>query len=440
MMKRMSCAGAGVLIALLAVGSALWSPALAAKAKVPNPLAGKSLSELTTILTTSPDEVARNNAVQAIAADVSVKNRRGGRPPKNQPKYVAADAKVVAALVNGLADKASSVRYACREALGRCGAVAVGPLVKALASRNVEVRSYAADALGDMGAYDDSDDQPLDQAVPDLTKLLGDKNYAVRVSAAMALSRIGVRAAPALARLIPLLNDSEWAVADAAVRAVAAADPSGKRSVPALARALGNKKHDLREFICAELAVMGPNAEAAIPALIKLLDTDRNSWQAGKAAAGALAAIVSIDPKNPDARTVSAETRTIVLSAIAKSAADTKKVPFVQDGRLYALLPKLSRTYGPGYTGPLGAEVAPALPVALSRLQSWTIPYHHWVPRRELVAFIAEVAPQTKAKKDAIDIVQALLAHKELAPMPADRNRTAVRKDLESLLARLQAK
>ena len=427
MKKRMSCAIATVLVALLAVLSASWSIGTAAQ-KAPNPLEGKSLSELTAVLTKSPDEVARNNAVKAIAADVSVKNRRGARPPKVKPVYAATDAKVVAVLVAGLADKASSVRYACREALGRCGAAAIGPLVKALASENVDVRSCAADALGDVGVYDDADAQPLGQAVGALTKLLGDKHYAVRVSAAMALSRIGVRAAPALPKLIGLLDDAEWAVADAAVRAVAAADPGGKQSVPALAKVLGSKKHDLREFVCMELAAMGPKAEAAVPALIELLDTDRNSWQAGKAAAGALAAIVSIDPKNPDAPSVSAETRTIVLSAIAKSAADPRKVPFVQDGRLYALLPKLNRTYGPGYTGPLGAEALPALPVALSRLRSWSIPYHHWVPRRELIAFIVEMAPH--AKGSIVPVVKALLAEKEL--------NEAVRKDLDGLLAKLE--
>ena len=427
MKKRMSCAIATVLVALLAVLSASWSIGTAAQ-KAANPLEGKSLTELTPILTDSGDEVARYNAVKAIAADVSVKNRRGNRPPKVKPEYAATDAKVVAVLVAGLADKASSVRYACREALGRCGAAAIGPLVKALASENVDVRSCAADALGDVGVYDDADAQPLGQAVGALTKLLGDKHYAVRVSAAMALSRIGVRAAPALPKLIGLLDDAEWAVADAAVRAVAAADPGGKQSVPALAKVLGSKKHDLREFVCMELAAMGPKAEAAVPALIELLDTDRNSWQAGKAAAGALAAIVSIDPKNPDAPSVSAETRTIVLSAIAKSAADPRKVPFVQDGRLYALLPKLNRTYGPGYTGPLGAEALPALPVALSRLRSWSIPYHHWVPRRELIAFIVEMAPH--AKGSIVPVVKALLAEKEL--------NEAVRKDLDGLLAKLE--
>jgi len=404
-------------------------------------LEGKSLRQLTAILTNNDNEVVRLNAVKAIAAEVPEKKRGTTRPPRQTPEYASPDKRVVEVLVRGLGDEASSVRYACREALGRCGAAAIGPLVGALASGNIDVRSYAADALGDMGvyddadalgdmgAYDDSSALPLDKAVRALTKALGDEHYAVRVSAAMALSRIGVRAAPALPKLIALLDDAEWAVADAAVRAVAAADPNGKQCVPALVKVLGNKTHDLREFVCVELADMGPKAEAAIPALIELLDTDRNSWQAGKAAAGALASIVSIDPKNADAPVVSGETRTIVLAAIAKSAADPRKAPFVQDGRLYALLPRLNRTYGPGYTGPLGAEVLPALPLALSRLRSWSIPYHHWVPRRELIAFLVEMAPH--AKGGIATVVKALLAEKDL-----NEN---VRKDLDGLLKKLES-
>ena len=350
--------GIGVVLTLLTAGAA-------APAGPPE----KDLSKLESVLRTSKDEVARVQAVKAIAAGVSAKTRRGARPPKDQPKYTAPDKKVVAILVAGLGDSASGVRYACREALGRCGATAIGPLTEALASENVEVRSGAADALGDIGVYDDSDRHPLERAVPGLTKLLDDKHYAVRVSACMALARIGERSAPALEKLIGLLDDAEWAVADAAVRAVAAADPSGKKSVPALAKTLEGSKHDLREFICVELANMGPKAEAAIPVLIKLLDTDRNAWQAGKAAADALAKIVSIDPKNPDAPKVSDDTRAIVIAAVAKSAA-AAKVPFVQDGRLFALLPSGNRNK-PGL-GPLGPEALPALPVALARLRSWS--------------------------------------------------------------------
>ena len=70
--------------------------------------------------------------------------------------------------------------------------------------------------------------------------------------------------------------------------AVAAVDPEGVQSVPALVRVLGNQTHDVREFVCQELGKMGPRAESAMPALVILLDTDKNNWFAGKAAADAL--------------------------------------------------------------------------------------------------------------------------------------------------------
>ena len=426
------------MICGLLVLASTFSTAIAAKEQPVNPLAGKPLAELTKILKTSDSEPTRIHAVGAISANVSGKTRTGGKPPKEQPTYVDADAKVVAALVAGLGDKASSVRYACREALGRCGTNAVAPLVAVLADKNDEVRDNAAAALGDIGVYNDADAMPLEQAIPGLTKLLADENYAVRVSAAMAVSRIGVRGAPAIDKLIKLLDDDEWPVIEAAVRAVAAVDPDGTKSVPALVKVLDNKTHDHRQFVCEELAAMGARAEGAIPALIKLLDTDRNSWQAGKAAANALTAIIALDPKSPDAPTVSAETRTIVISAVAKSAADPTKVPFVQNGRLYALLPKVGRSEG--YTGPLGAEALPALPVALTRLQEWLIPYRHWVPRRQVVNFIAAVAPHAENKDEVVKIVQDLLAHKDFAGGVDERLQATARKELETLLTKLQAK
>lgn len=418
------------VVCVLAVLSGAWAMGMAAR-KAVNPLEGKTLAELTAILGGRGDEVARYNAVKAIAAGAPDKKRRTARPPREAPQYASVDKRIVRVLVGGLGDQAGSVRYACREALGRCGAVAVGPLVKALGDKNVDVRSYAADALGDVGAYDDADAQPLDNAVTALAKLLGDKHYAVRVSAAMALSRIGPRAKPALPKLIELLDDPEWAVADAAVRAVAAADPGGKQSASALAKVLGNKTHDLREFVCSELGDMGPNAAVAIGALIELLDTDRNSWQAGKAAAGALAAIVSIDPKKPHPAAVSDKTRAMVITAIARSAA-AAKVPLTQNGRLFALLPGLSGRYGRHhYTGPLGKEALAALPVAMRRLQQWMVRPSGWIPRRELVAFIGEVG--IHAREDVIPAVKSLLADKKLDPRSG-------RKELEGLLEKLQTK
>ncbi len=394
-----------------------------------NPLTGKSVAALAGLLQESPDETVRFNAAKTLDELVPQKKTRPQRQPKEIPSYAPPDESVVKVLTAGLGDKASAVRHACRVALGRSGSIAIDNLVAAMADSHVEVRSCAANALGDMGTYDDADNQPLAEAVPALGEALSDTDYRVRVSAAMALSRIGVRAAPAVPRLIPLLDDDEWAVADAAVRAVAAADPSGKRSVPALVKVLKNERHDLREFVCNELAEMGPQAESAIPALIVLLDTDRDSWQAGKAAAEALAAIVSTELKRPDLVPVSEAQRRKVVAAIAKSAA-AQRCPFTQDGRLFALLPNVpSNINRHHYTGELGPEALPALPIALKRLGKWSLAPNPWVPSRGVIEFVGTVG--LHAKGDVIPVVKALLANEELTHEPS-------RKQLEDLLEKLE--
>ena len=416
----------GIVIGLAVLIAA--EPAAAAKTKAVNPLSGKGLAELAKLLKSSPDESVRVNAVNAIAESVPAKRRKTDRPSKTpDPAPVKVDARVVAALVGGLSDKASGVRYACREALGRCGAMAVGPLVASLSSKNDDVRSYAADALGDMGVYFDADAQPLDQAVPALTKLLDDKDYVIRVSAARTLAKIGPRAKPAMGKLTKLLDDPEWSVAEAAVEAVADVDPNGTKCVPALAAVLQSKKHDIRELTCSKLGEMGAKAEAAVPALIELLDADAYEWYAGKAAAMALGAIVSADPKNADAPKVPDETRTIVLAAIAKSVA-AQKTPFAQDDRLAALLP--SGRQHPSkdhYEGELGPEVLPALPVALHRMQTWVKNRTPWVPTSEVIAFVGEVGVHAPDK--VVGVVKELLADKNID--------AKYRKQLEGVLAKL---
>lgn len=395
-----------------------------------NPLSGKPVAELAAVLAATANEMDRLNAVKALDELVpqkqDVRRNRGSKPVE----YPAVDRAVIEVLVKGLHDPASSVRYVCRKALGRSGAAAIEDLVAALSSDDVDVRSYAADALGDMGVYADAEAQPLEKAVPALTKLLSDKHYAARVSAAMAMSHIGVRAAPALPQLIKLLDDKEWAVADAAVQAVAAADPEGRRSVPALVKVLGSRKHDLREFVCNELAAMGPKAKAAIPALIKLLDTDRESWQAGKAAANALASIISVDKAQTPAVPVTDQERRVVVAAIAQSAAK-QKYPFMQDDRLFVLFPTIRHgVANPDLSGDLGREALPALPLALARLKAWMRqPPSPWIPRKGLVDLLALVGAH--AKTEVVPVVKELLANSEIDEKQG-------RKQLEDLLKALE--
>ncbi len=372
-----------------------------AVAKEPSPLAGVALPKLATMLQKGDDEVTRLNAAEALALKIPAKALPKGKAIA--PPVDASGPAVVALLLQGLQDEASSVRYVCRQALGRSGAVALDGLIAALASPVVDVRSYAADALGDMGGYPDFDALPMDKAVPALRKALRDKNYAVRVSAAMALKKFGRRSAPALPELIKLLKDDEWAVVDAAVQAVAAADPSGVKSVPALVMVLKNQKHDLREFVCNELAAMGQNAKAGIPALITLLDADAESWFAGKGAGDALAKIISIDPRNPPVEDKLVDERPKVIAALAKSVT-TQKVPFMTDDRLSSLL---------NCKCEIGPEVLPALPVVKQRLQEWIYaPMRPWVPRRELLAFLATAGKNDK--ENTVAFVEELIADEKV--------------------------
>ena len=394
-----------------------------AKPEERNPLADKSVPELASILSQSKDEALRLNASKALRAKMPQKSVRLRRGQKT-PAYPKADADLVKALLRGLHDTSSGVRYECRKGLGCGGETALSGLLAEMASKEADARSYAADALGDMGTYPDAAGLPLDKALPALQKALSDKDYRVRVSAAMALSKIGARSAPALPQLIRLLDDEKWAVADAAVRAVGQADPSGVKSVPALVRVLDNKKHDLREFACNELKAMGAKAKAAIPALIKLLDADRESWYAGKGAADALMAMVSYD-KRKIKDDPAADVRAGVISAIAQSV-NNQAAPFVKLDRLQAL-------FIPGNVAcPMGEEVLPALPHALELLEKWMKKPPWGDPRGKLAAFLARVGGH--APEQVVPVVTRLLDDPEIKK---DEKGTKL---LQDLLNKLEAK
>ncbi len=71
-------------------------------------LEGKSLRQLTAILTKSGHEVVRLNAVKAIAGEVPAKGRTN-LPPKVTPEYPSPAEGVVRALVRGLGDAQCAV-------------------------------------------------------------------------------------------------------------------------------------------------------------------------------------------------------------------------------------------------------------------------------------------------------------------------------------------
>ena len=94
-------------------------------------------------------------------------------------------------LLRTLATGGDKAREAASFAIGRFGAVAIGPLTDMLDSSDANVRWWAARALAEVGD---------DGAVPPLVTTLTDPDPDVRACAALALGRIGDgNAAPALA-------------------------------------------------------------------------------------------------------------------------------------------------------------------------------------------------------------------------------------------------
>jgi hypothetical protein len=117
---------------------------------------------------------------------------------------VVADAQVVAAVVECLAENDESIPgEAARTlaAIGPAAAVAVPSLIKSLQSANPHTRGSAAFALGSLG-------QQCDGVVAELSELFIDENRNVRASVAKAVAQFGTSAASAIPRLLAALSSA----------------------------------------------------------------------------------------------------------------------------------------------------------------------------------------------------------------------------------------
>jgi len=381
-----------------------------------NPILGKPVARLEKVLKSDAPELNRLNAAKALmglAPQKQAKVKRGQEVPKREVNPI--NPELLNAFVVGLNDSACSVRSICRQGLVACQLNSVPALIAALTHKNDYVRMYAAYALTDIARAEFRDNMsstlPLSDAVPALTKMLDDKNYAVREAATVALWHFRTAAAPALDKLIKLLNDDEFSVADAAVHAVAAADPSGEKSVPALAKVLKQSKHELREIVCNELGAMGQKAHKAFPELIKLVNVDRDSWYAGKAACGALIKIVTYQAKdaagNPTTD-LAAEVRPQAIGAIVQSALN-HKAEFCRNDRFTSLYIKSNLVC------PMGPEALPLLPKTLDMLKEW-MPRKKskYMPRSELCTLIVRIGRQDTSK--VLPLIKELIADKTTDP------------------------
>ncbi|HEY9795112.1 MAG TPA: HEAT repeat domain-containing protein [Leptolyngbyaceae cyanobacterium] len=168
--------------------------------------------------------------------------------------------RVVKALITALSDEDSWVRSYAAEALGKIGSSeAVEALITAFGDENENefVRRYAAEALGRIASL---------EAVSVLTAALSNDDWDVRVSAAVALSRMGT---PQIASLISALSQKDRAVR---LKAVAALSEIGThQAVDALITVLSDEEDgNVRLNTAVALSKMG--TPQAVEVLIQTLD------------------------------------------------------------------------------------------------------------------------------------------------------------------------
>lgn len=206
-------------------------------------------------------------------------------------------------ILNLLKDSDQRTREAAIRALIHLGPVAPETVVPALAKAlghddDPGVRRLAAGALGEYGLE-------AKAAVPALTHALVDEEEPeVKMTAAVVLGLIGPEAKSANTALRKLLKDRNLAVALAAASALSVTDPKNPDALQLLQTTLANSREPSVIRIMTEdiLAAIGSGARAATPALEKALkDADPGVRLA------AAEALVRINPANQDAAAIVAQ-------------------------------------------------------------------------------------------------------------------------------------
>lgn len=207
-------------------------------------------------------------------------------------------------------------RYAAIDALGERpveAAVVVPQLIKLLSDKDVQVRWRAARSLGDFEAL-------ADEAVPALRKLLADKEKVVRIHAIVALGRIGDTSPDTIDALVDAATGSDPTIQREAIAALRALHPGPEKVAKALSQALASNDPAITEraleaivergadavpllidaikqpnttyLACAAIEKIGPDAADTVPALTQLLGETAHS----QVLIQALLALASIGP------------------------------------------------------------------------------------------------------------------------------------------------
>ena len=240
------------------------------------PEAESAISELSRVLKKDPDREVRKNAAFALGEI--------GSPS-------------IGILIKCLGDRDSRVRRNVAAALVRIGYPAVSCLINLLHDNRPVIRKNAAGILGRIGPrakdavptlekfLNDSDKSfcwTVKQAlkkikhvtVEGLIDCLNDKNTITRSKAAIALGKMGDKAASAIPELIVCLNDQSATVRKNAAFALT---KIGEPALPALMEALKSDHYKIRKNAAFSLGEMGNIAEKALPDLAKLLNDKSSS-------------------------------------------------------------------------------------------------------------------------------------------------------------------
>lgn len=224
-------------------------------------------------------------------------------------KITAAERKRVAPLLKSLTSQDPRTRRNTVLKLGRAGKRARGALpemLKVVRDKNEGVAAAAALALAQIAPDDE-------QTLRALQTCLGDSRPAVRGNAAKGLGLLGARAAGATAALIAALSDASTSVRCRAARALGGIKPAGPAVIAALRGALGQTSGKdawkVRQAAAQALGDIGPKAVDAADALAKAVEDPRKAVR--DAALGALrrigrAAVPALEDlfghANPDVR------------------------------------------------------------------------------------------------------------------------------------------
>lgn len=199
-------------------------------------------------------------------------------------------------LMAALQEDDDSIRQLAASALSQIGPAAkaaVPRLTEMLQDDNATIREYAAFSLSSIAGAD------AKAAVPVLIAVLSDREADEhwREGAALALSRIGAAAEPAVPDLVRLQVSGKYLyVREASAKAVRSIDPKGvavKKAVPLLIEVLKGGSDRAKESAAYFLGRIGPDAKEAVPELTKLLGPQQ--YQYLQQAAGT--ALGQIDPE-----------------------------------------------------------------------------------------------------------------------------------------------